>query len=52
MYGYICEFCESHLDPGEKCDCREAEQKKREKRIEASRLLENCETYEQLELAL
>lgn len=23
MYGYICPDCGRHLDPGEKCDCRE-----------------------------
>lgn len=23
MYGYICEHCGAHLDPGETCDCRE-----------------------------
>lgn len=22
MYGYICEHCGAHLDPGEPCDCR------------------------------
>lgn len=22
MYGYICEHCGAHLDPGEHCDCR------------------------------
>ena len=21
MYGYICEHCGAHLDPGEHCDC-------------------------------
>lgn len=21
MYGYICEYCGAHLDPGEHCDC-------------------------------
>ena len=23
MYGYICPFCGDHLDPGERCECRE-----------------------------
>ena len=23
MYGWICPDCGCHLDPGEKCDCRE-----------------------------
>ncbi len=29
MYGYICEVCGAHLDPGETCDCKE-ELKKQE----------------------
>ena len=31
MYGYICPDCGCHLDPGEKCDCRE-EKRTREKK--------------------
>lgn len=27
MYGYICKHCGAHLDPGEKCDCEEEEEK-------------------------
>lgn len=27
MYGYICQHCGAHLDPGEKCDCEEEEEK-------------------------
>ena len=23
MYGYICPYCGDHLDPGERCECRE-----------------------------
>lgn len=23
MYQYICRYCGAHLDPGERCDCRE-----------------------------
>lgn len=30
MYGYICPDCGCHLDPGERCDCRE-EREEREK---------------------
>lgn len=22
MYGYICPYCGDHLDPGERCECR------------------------------
>lgn len=31
MYGYICPNCGDHLDPGEKCDCKE---EKRERTLE------------------
>lgn len=24
MYRYICKHCGAYLDPGEKCECREA----------------------------
>lgn len=28
MYGYICEHCGAHLDPGEKCeDCKKKKEK-------------------------
>ena len=30
MYGYICSDCGAHLDPGEKCDCKQKEQEKKE----------------------
>lgn len=23
MYGYICSYCGDHLDPGERCECRD-----------------------------
>lgn len=29
MYGYICERCGAHLDPGEKCDCMRKEKQDR-----------------------
>lgn len=27
MYGYVCERCGAYLDPGERCDCIEDEEK-------------------------
>lgn len=33
MYGYICPDCGDHLDPGEKCECRERHEEKLRKRI-------------------
>lgn len=30
MYGYVCDKCGAHLDPGEHCDC-EAEKEHRKK---------------------
>ncbi len=33
MYGYLCEKCGAHLDPGEKCDCEE-EKARRQKEID------------------
>lgn len=30
MYGYVCEHCGAHLDPGEHCDC-EAERRRNQK---------------------
>ncbi len=29
MYGYICPDCGCHLDPGERCDCREERERER-----------------------
>lgn len=29
MYGYLCEKCGAHLDPGEHCDCEEAAEQER-----------------------
>lgn len=31
MYGYICPDCGCHLDPGERCDCREERKRERKK---------------------
>jgi len=30
----ICPYCKASLDPGERCDCREKEEKKAEKKQE------------------
>lgn len=39
MYGYICPFCGCHLDPQEKCDCREEKELKKEKLIHISNMI-------------
>lgn len=33
MYGYVCDKCGAHLDPGEHCDC-EVEKEQRKKMVE------------------
>lgn len=33
MYGYICERCGAHLDPGEPCDCLKEEEIRRQKHV-------------------
>lgn len=33
MYGYVCEKCHAHLDPGEHCDC-EAEKEQQKMKVE------------------
>ena len=43
MYGYICPDCGCHLDPGEKCDCREERERERENVTKFSKFL-NVET--------
>ncbi len=30
-YYYVCKYCGSNLDPGEKCDCMEQQEEKKEK---------------------
>lgn len=56
MYGYICDRCGAHLDPGEKCECigeqRSRESKLRKRQAEAIRLVELGDMCEQLELAI
>lgn len=32
MYGWICPWCGGHLDPGERCDCREYAELQEEKK--------------------
>lgn len=39
MYGYICPDCGAYLDPGEICDCKEEQEKNRDKAIEAQEKL-------------
>lgn len=39
MYGYICPDCGCHLDPGERCDCREERERERKKITQISRML-------------
>lgn len=29
MYGYICPYCGDHLDPGERCECRDEKEKRK-----------------------
>lgn len=41
MYGYICPDCGCHLDPQEKCDCREEREQKREKAAVFSKRMES-----------
>ena len=38
-YGYICPDCGCHLDPGEKCDCREERELEREKETKLVKML-------------
>lgn len=56
MYGYICKECRAHLDPGEKCDCKEEkrirESKLRKRQAEAIHLVEQEGMWEQLGLAI
>lgn len=40
MYGYICPDCGCHLDPGEKCDCREEREKQKERTAKISGRME------------
>ncbi len=39
MYGYICPDCGCHLDPGEKCACREERELEREKETKLLKML-------------
>ncbi len=50
MYGYICEDCGAHLDPGEECDCVQRRREKRERQVEATHLAEQEGMCEQLVL--
>ncbi len=50
MYGYICEDCGAHLDPGEKCDCVQRRREVRERQVEAARLVEQEGMCEQIVL--
>ena len=55
MYGYICPYCGDHLDPGEKCECRDEHVQKLRKRLamnhKMNELLEDTE-WKQKELKI
>lgn len=55
MYGYICPCCGDHLDPGEKCECRDEHVQKLRKRLamnhKMNELLEDTE-WKQEELKI
>ncbi len=38
-YYHICPKCGAHLDPGEKCDCREKEEKFRKQEEEIRKVI-------------
>lgn len=48
MYGYICEDCGAHLDPGEECDCVQRRREVRKRQAEAVRLAELCLVQEDM----
>ena len=52
MYGYICDRCGAHLDPGEKCDCLLEEEmkirKRKESSLKAKELLEKSKWEQQI----
>lgn len=52
MYGYICEECGAHLDPGEECDCVQRRKEVRKRQAEAIRLVEQEGMWEQQVLAI
>lgn len=49
MYGYICPDCGCHLDPGERCGCREERERERKKITQISRMLK-VETNGQMKI--
>ena len=52
MYGYICEECGAHLDPGEECDCVQRRKQAVKRQAEAIRLVEQEGMWEQVALAI
>ena len=42
MYGYICPDCGDHLDPGERCGCRDEAEGRKGIKEEASRHCDRC----------
>ena len=42
MYGYICPDCGDHLDPGERCGCRDEAEGRKEIKEEPSRHCDRC----------
>lgn len=51
MYGYICPECGAHLDPEERCECRE-EKNQQEKKLKEQEKLFKLEKNGQLSLAV
>lgn len=42
MYGYICPDCGDHLDPGERCGCRDEAEGRKKIKEEAPRHCDRC----------
>ena len=53
MYGYICPDCGDHLDPGERCGCRDEAEGRKEIKEEPPRHCDRCgcESYPDNRLA-
>lgn len=39
MYGYICQNCGAHLDPGERCECLDEKEQQQQKIVEISQMI-------------
>lgn len=42
MYGYICPDCGDHLDPGERCGCRDEAEGRKDIKEEPPRHCDRC----------